>query len=121
VVSLLLLVRRAAYPHVAFLGRIPGTRRYSDLERNPDNEAVPGVLIFRVESGLLYFNVEHVRQTVWQRLRVAIEPVRLVVCDLSTCWRDSTQTWRPQGFNSNWSKPMPMRAIFCEPKASKSV
>jgi high affinity sulfate transporter 1 len=84
VVSLLLLVGRAARPHVAFLGRIPGTRRYSDLERNPDNEVVPGVLIFRVESGLFYFNVEHVRQVVWQKLRAATLPVQLVVCDLST-------------------------------------
>ena len=84
VVSLLLLVGRAARPHVAFLGRIPGTRRYSDLERNPDNEVVPGVLIFRVESGLFYFNVEHVRQVVWQKLRAATVPVQLVVCDLST-------------------------------------
>jgi high affinity sulfate transporter 1 len=84
VVSLLLLVGRAARPHVAFLGRIPGTRRYSDLERNPDNEVVPGVLIFRVESGLFYFNVEHVRQVVLQKLRDATVPVQLVVCDLST-------------------------------------
>jgi SulP family sulfate permease len=84
VASLLLLIGRVARPHVAFLGRIPGTRRYSDLERNPDNEVVAGVLIFRVESGLFYFNVEHVRQLVWQKLRAATVPVRLVVCDLST-------------------------------------
>ena len=69
---------------MAFLGRIPGTRRYSDLERNPDNEVVPGVLIFRVESGLLYFNVEHVRNTVWEKVRSAAVPLQLVVCDLST-------------------------------------
>jgi sulfate permease, SulP family len=84
VVSLLLLVRRAARPHVAFLGRIPGTRRYSDLERNPENEVIPGAVIFRIESGLFYFNVEHVRNMVWQKLRAATVPLRLVVCDLST-------------------------------------
>jgi MFS superfamily sulfate permease-like transporter len=84
VVSLLLLVGRAARPHVAFLGCIPGTRRYSDLERNPENEIIPGAVIFRVESGLFYFNVEHVRNMVWQKLRAATVPLRLVVCDLST-------------------------------------
>ena len=66
-VSLLLLIRRAANPHVAFLGRIPGTRGFSDMERNPDNEPVPGVLLFRVEASLLYFNVDHVRDAVWRR------------------------------------------------------
>jgi MFS superfamily sulfate permease-like transporter len=83
-VSVLLLLWRAARPHVAFLGRIPGTPRYSDLERNPDNETVPGALIFRVEASLLYFNAEHVRDTVLERLRTTPKPVRLVVCDLST-------------------------------------
>ncbi len=84
VVSLLLLIRRAANPHVAFLGRIPATRIYSDLERNPDNEDVPGLLVFRVEASLLYFNVEHVRDAVWEKIRAIPGPLRLVVCDLST-------------------------------------
>src|SRR5262249_47343105 len=35
-ISMLLLIRRASRPHVAFLGRIPGVRRFSDLERHPD-------------------------------------------------------------------------------------
>lgn len=66
-VSMLLLIRRAAHPHVAFLGRIAGTRIYSDIERHPDNEPVAGVLVCRVEASLLYFNVEHVRAAVWQK------------------------------------------------------
>jgi len=83
-VSLLLLIRRAAQPHVAFLGRIPGTRVYSDIGRNPDNVGIPGALLLRVESSLLYFNVEHVRAAIWQRIRAAPEPVSLAVFDLST-------------------------------------
>ena len=83
-VSLLLLIRRAARPHVAFLGRIPGTRIFSDLGRHPDNEAVAGVLVFRVEAALVYFNVEHVRQVVLEHIRSLADPPKLVVCDLST-------------------------------------
>ncbi|RKR38627.1 SulP family inorganic anion transporter [Paraburkholderia sp. BL17N1] len=82
--SMLLLIRRAAHPHVAVLGRIPGTKRYSDIERHPDNEAIPGVLIFRIEASLLYFNAEHVRATVLERIRSSTQPVKLVICDLST-------------------------------------
>ena len=68
IISLVLLIRRASRPHVALLGRIPGTRRFSDRERHPDNELIPGVLIFRPESGLLYFNVDHVRDTILDRV-----------------------------------------------------
>ena len=84
VVSLLLLIRRAAHPNVAFLGRIPGTRVFSDLERNPDNEEVQGALVVRVEASLLYFNVEHVRDAVWARIRSRPETPKVVVFDLSS-------------------------------------
>jgi SulP family sulfate permease len=84
VVSLLLLIRRTAHPHVALLGRIPGTRVYSDLERNPDNEVVPGTLLVRVEAALLYFNAEHVREAVWQGIRVSPGTLRMIVFDLSS-------------------------------------
>jgi high affinity sulfate transporter 1 len=83
IISLVLLIRRASRPHVAFLGRIPGTRRFSDRERHPDNELIPGVLIFRPESGLVYFNMDHVRDTILDRVRAETPPPKLVVLDLS--------------------------------------
>ncbi|HEV2971311.1 MAG TPA: SulP family inorganic anion transporter [Pirellulales bacterium] len=82
VASLLMLIAGTARPHVAFLGRIAGTRRYSDLERHPDNETLPGIVIFRVEAALLYFNVDHIRRVVDQRLQASPD-LRLVICDLS--------------------------------------
>jgi sulfate permease, SulP family len=84
IVSMLLLIGRAARPHVARLGRVPGTDRFSDCERNPDNEATPSVLILRVESGLLYFNVDHVRERARGFIAAAGEGLRLVIWDLSS-------------------------------------
>lgn len=83
-ISLAQLLRRGSQPHVAFLGRIPGTRRFSDRARHPDNEPVPGVLIFRVEASLLYFNIDYIRERVLDRVRRESVPPRLVLCDLST-------------------------------------
>jgi sulfate permease, SulP family len=83
IISVVQLLRRASRPHVAFLGRIPGTRRFSDMARHPDNESVPGALLVRVESSLLYFNAEHVRDTVAARLRAESAPPKIVVLDLS--------------------------------------
>ena len=36
--SVVLLLFRASTPHVAFLGRAPGTNLYSDIARHPENE-----------------------------------------------------------------------------------
>ena len=82
--SILMLLVRASRPHVAFLGRIPGTNSYSDLARHPENEALAGVIAFRPEASLIYVNVDAVLESVFNRLRAAgPSDIRLVVCDLS--------------------------------------
>jgi len=83
IISLVQLLRRASRPHVAFLGRIPGTRRFSDMARHPDNEPISGALLVRVEAALLYFNAEHVRDAVAARLRAEATPPKIVILDLS--------------------------------------
>jgi high affinity sulfate transporter 1 len=83
-ISLVQLLRRASRPHVAFLGRIPGARRFSDMERHPDNEPIPGLLLFRTEAGLFYFNADYVRDTVMKRVAKTGSGLRLAICDLST-------------------------------------
>src|SRR5580765_7740904 len=82
IISLVQLLRTASRPHVAFLGRIPGSRRFSDRERHPDNELISGAMIFRPESNLIYFNVDHVRDTIIERVRAEPAPPRLVILDL---------------------------------------
>lgn len=83
-VSVLIMLVRTSRPHVAFLGRVPGTTRYSDMARHPENAPVPGVVAFRPEGSLLYVNAEAVLDVVLARLGgTAPETLRLVVCDLS--------------------------------------
>jgi high affinity sulfate transporter 1 len=91
-ISLVQLLRAASRPHVAFLGRITGTRRFSDRARHPDNELIPGVLIFRPESGLVYFNVEHVCDAIRDAVKSAAAPPELVILDLSAAPRVDLQS-----------------------------
>ena len=129
IVSLIMLLAAAARPHVAFLGRIPGTRRYSDLDRHPDNEAIPGVLIFRVEASLLYFNVEHVHNCAWAKISTT-DSLRLVVCDLSNSpYVDVAgaamlatlhRELKAAEFNCGSSKPTPERATCSAPRVWKN-
>ena len=84
VASILMLLARTSQPHVAFLGRIPGTNSYSDLARHPDNEILPGVIAFRPEASLIYVNADAVLEPVLARVRATeASDVRLVICDLS--------------------------------------
>jgi high affinity sulfate transporter 1 len=81
--SLVQLVRLSSRPHVALLGRIPGTRRFSDRDRHERNQLIPNVMIFRPESALVYFNVDNVCDAILSRVRVEATSPKLVVLDLS--------------------------------------
>jgi MFS superfamily sulfate permease-like transporter len=83
VASVLMLLFRVSRPHVAFLGRIPGTASFSDLARHPENEMLPGVIAFRPEASMIYVNAESVTESVLKRVREAGSSIGLVVCDLS--------------------------------------
>jgi high affinity sulfate transporter 1 len=84
VASILFLLRMMARPHVAVLGRIPGSTRFSDAERHTSNERFPGLFLFRIEAPLLYFNVNTVNITILEAIHREKTPVKLAVCDLST-------------------------------------
>ncbi|MDH2384996.1 SulP family inorganic anion transporter [Bradyrhizobium sp. CER78] len=80
--SIFLLLLRASQPNVAFLGRLPGSGRYSDRARHEGVEPLVGIIAFRPETSLLYVNAETILDSVLAALRSSPD-VRLVVCDLS--------------------------------------
>ena len=82
--SVVMLLRWAANPHTAVLGRIPGTDRFGDVERHPHNETFAGVLIFRCEGGIFYFNVDSVKEQLLARVARHDHALRLVIFDLSS-------------------------------------
>ena len=53
------------------LARVPGTTLFADRSRHPETEVQPGVLVVRCESALLYFNVDFVRERVFELLQRA--------------------------------------------------
>lgn len=77
--SLLLLIHRAARPRVTEVGRVPGTSYFADRTRHPENERVADVLVVRSEGGLLFFNVDHVRDRISAILAEYGMPPRLIV------------------------------------------
>jgi len=118
VISLVQLLRRASRPHVARLGRIPGTRRFSDRARHPDNELIPGVLVFRPESSLLYFNVDHVCDTIADSVRAEPARPRLVVLDLSAAAYVDMQAAHALGGLADELKAAGVGIQAVEPRAS---
>ncbi len=117
-ISLVQLLRAASRPHVALLGRIPGSRRFSDRERHPDNELISGVLIFRPESGLVYFNVDHVCESILSGIASATPHPQLVVLDLSAAPRVDMQSAQALGGLADELEARKIRFQAVEPRSS---
>jgi MFS superfamily sulfate permease-like transporter len=80
--SLAFVIYRSSRPHLSSLGRVPGAPgAYSDLTRHPENAAVPGVLIVRLDAPMYYANALTVRDGVKAMIREAASPPRAVVFD----------------------------------------
>ncbi len=79
ILSVLMLLRRASRPPTAELGRVPGTNYFADLERHPENTRVAGAFVFRVNSSLLFFNVDHIRDRFMEMLNQRGGTVRVAI------------------------------------------
>lgn len=75
------LVRRAARPHAAVSGRVRGKPGYQDVQRRPDSETLPGLIIYRIDAPLFFANARFLREQVHQLVASANAPVRMVVLD----------------------------------------
>lgn len=80
--SLLALMYKIAFPHTAILGRVPGTEIFGDIERKPAKDQVPGVLIFRVDSPMLFANAVTVKEQLNMHIDEQVPAVSLVILDL---------------------------------------
>lgn len=85
--SILAFVWRSTRPHVAVLGRLPGTQVYRNVERFPEAEVTPGVLAVRIDAQLYFGNATFLRR-VLRELEAAHRaehetPLRCVVLDAS--------------------------------------
>jgi SulP family sulfate permease len=61
------LIWRASRPHIAVLGRIPGTEHFRNIERHSAATA-PELLMLRVDAGLFFGNVEAVNERIEDEL-----------------------------------------------------
>ena len=59
--SLLWLLSVGSRPHDAILGRAPGIRGFHDINDYPEAATIPGLLIYRFDANLVFFNCDHFR------------------------------------------------------------
>ena len=82
--SLVMVLLYASRPRVAVLGRVPGqTAGFGDVDRHPENQTFPGLLVLRPDVPLYFFNSNTTRMQVLDLVEGGDPPTRAVILDLS--------------------------------------
>lgn len=78
ILSILHLLYKAAYPHIAQLGRVKGHHEFRNIKRFKDLEQWPGLVILRVDAPLTFINIQFFKDYVLSHLP---DETKLVIVD----------------------------------------
>ena len=87
--SLLALIRRAYRPRISVLGRVPDEAsadenyRFRSIDRHPEYETIPGLVLFRFSNELFFANASYFRDETLRLVDEADPPARTVLVDAS--------------------------------------
>jgi sulfate permease, SulP family len=83
VLSLSVLVYRVSNPHMAVVGKIPGTNLYRNAERFSNVELDPAVMIVRFDAGLFYANADYFRDKLLEYEKAKGTQLKAIIVDAS--------------------------------------
>ncbi|MDI6725019.1 MAG: SulP family inorganic anion transporter [Methanobacterium sp.] len=81
ILSVLGLLKNMYNPHIAILGRVPGTMKYLDINRHPESEIVSHTLIVRIDGSQIFLNTESIKDTIIDLVDTQYKDIRLLVLD----------------------------------------
>lgn len=82
VLSLVAVIYRASRPHMARMGRIPGTDIFRNIDRFSELEYNTDTLVVRIDGALYFANTEYIRSTLAKWMDE--HPIKQMIFDLST-------------------------------------
>ena len=81
--SLLLLLMLTSRPTDSVLGRVPGMKGFHDRKDYPEAETLPGLLLYRFNANLVFYNADYFKTRVLAALAESETAVEWVVLDAS--------------------------------------
>lgn len=81
ILSIMGLLKNMYNPHIAILGRIPGTNQYLDIKRRPEALIVSHTLIIRIDGSQIFLNTESVKNTILDLVDNVYNDTMLFVLD----------------------------------------
>ncbi len=77
--SMLRLLKYASHPRVFIQGELKGSTIFQNIENNPDAVQIPGLVIFRIESAMVFFNSDYLKTKLLEMIDNQKEKVECVI------------------------------------------
>jgi len=81
ILSILALLKNMYNPHIAVLGRIPGTDQFLDIKRRPETQIISHTLIIRVDGSQIFLNTDCIKNTIIDLVDNDYKDTKLFVLD----------------------------------------
>jgi high affinity sulfate transporter 1 len=82
ILALLRFVRLISRPKVEVLGSVPGMTGLHSIDRHPNAVTVPGLMLFRFNGPLVFFNASFFKSSVLEAVEVAGPGLKWLVIDM---------------------------------------
>lgn len=91
ILSILILLFKAANPHMAVLGRVKGIEEYRNVKRFNELETWPELLVLRVDAPFAFVNIQTIKDKVMNEVQKRNGELKYVVLDAaSVAYIDAT-------------------------------
>ncbi|MFY0593114.1 SulP family inorganic anion transporter [Roseivirga sp.] len=84
ILSILLLLFKAANPHIAFLGRVKGFTEYRNLKRFKDLETWDNLIVVRVDVPFVFVNIQTIKERMIQAALKGEGKLKYVILDAAS-------------------------------------
>ncbi|KAG1365751.1 putative sulfate transporter 4.1, chloroplastic [Cocos nucifera] len=117
--SLAYVIHESANPHIAVLGRLPGTTIYRNIEQYPESYIYDGIVVVRIDAPIYFANAGYIRgrlqeyQTTKYRpeaekvyfVIIEMAPVPYIDCSAVQALKDLHQEYKSQEIQIAISNP----------------
>jgi high affinity sulfate transporter 1 len=82
ILALLRFVRLVSRPRIEVLGKVPGLSGLHSIDRHPDASTIPGLVLFRFNAPIVFFNAPFFKRSVLEAVDAAGPGLRWFVIDM---------------------------------------
>jgi MFS superfamily sulfate permease-like transporter len=83
-ITLIRLLAKSSKPHDEILGLVEGTNRYHDIKEYSESKEIPGILIYRFESSLLFYNADYFKSRIDEEISKRKANIKFLILDASS-------------------------------------